>query len=408
MSLIDKLKLQVALAKPGIFVLDQSRLDQELLGGQAADNSLFVLDQSRLDVDLLATEGNDPNTQWVDVMGQARSITARRGADRTEVGSEFRTGTMNISFIGPALDPHQNALIVPGVPVRLITTAGTVVFRGAIRRAWTDYDKPDIGENGTVRVNITVLDPGQRLANIMRYGIVGGSFSNRVDELLGKHSIPYNRLGTGGGVDLARTDYESTLLNHLQMAADSAGGWFYVDRAGVVQIGPSGTAPTAPVMKFSSRKSTDPSVLSYTELRYLFDDSAIVNELTLSNRYWGLNTQGQEEGLTKDTRYSEPISVATYGTVRAGLDTNLLNQSDQDALAQSLLNKYSRPSNHVASLTFVATNEVERAAALEPYQVVTVHFANKYFEETDNHRILNIEHQIKGDQWFTTLELERV
>lgn len=406
-ALMPFLKLQIALAKPGVFVLDQSRLDQDLLGAQTSDNNLFILDQSRLDVDMLATEGNDPNTQWIDVLDRTLGISIKRGADRTEVGSTYRTGVLNINLLGPSLDPHQNALIIPGVPVRLITNAGTVVIKGVIRRAQTSYEKPEGGKDGNVRVSLTVLDAGQRLANVMRYGVVGGTFAERVDELLSKHGIAYNRLGNGGGGNLARTEYESTLMNHLQLATDSVDGWYYVDRAGVVQVGSAGTAPTAPVMTFSSARSTDPAVLSYTDLNYSFDDGAIVNELTLTNRTYGLNDQGKEDGIDTDYVYRDATSVATYGTVKAGRETNLASTSDVNTLGQTLLTRYGRPANHVSSLTFVATKAVEAAAKLEPYQLVSVHFGNRYFTETALHKILNITHKIKGDQWLCTLELDR-
>lgn len=233
----DYLKLQVRLPRQSAFVLDDPEngvLDRARLGGETQSINQFVLDESLLDATLLAREGDDPNSEWTDVISFTQQISITRGAKATETGSELETGVFTVRLIGAELDPHQNLSIVPGVDMRLITIMEEPVFMGRIRRVNTTYDRDD-----RVVVNISVQDGAYQLAQIMRYGVNDATFAERVDDLLTKHAIPYSR--SGGSALLAQTDYASSLINHLQLAVNSEGGFFYVDREGVTQVHGVGT-----------------------------------------------------------------------------------------------------------------------------------------------------------------------
>lgn len=616
-DLCAALKLQVRLPA-GAFVLDHPEyglLDKSTLGGDQEDQGTFILNQSRLDADFLALPGDDPNSEWVDLIQFVQSVSIERGATATTIGSETEVGLATFVFIGPELDPNQNKLVGPGSPVRLLTAAGTTVFTGTIRAVQSVEDR-----DGLIRVTITAHDLIGKLANIQRYGADAMTFIERVDFLFLKHGIPYNRVG--GSIDLAQTDYESNLVNHLQLAVNSEMGEWWVDKENRVQVRGSGgketpyssatfrdnlfwnpglrnskeywgfyegiaysgsttqswlaaggqdgtrgayrvdypftaasgttyfvqndvpvnpgstytvsaylkynrvmplnvqilwdadgtatagiistatstsvnavagqyvrvsftaTAPAgahyahvrfgtagagtnvvtagdslylsdammettstlgswfdgdfpdslsetshviydwygrqfnsgsykvtgvlkAGLIRFSNNHSEDPDHACYVDLIRGYDSTAIVNELQIDNRQWDA-VQGK--GVTVSTTYTDETSRVTWGASSASLEMNIDPSwsGTADNYAATILTYKSKPRNQITGLVWNVTEDIERAAAMEPYSFVFVEFENTHYVQTDLYKVLGMKHDISGDQWITTLTLDQV
>lgn len=391
------LKLQLKLPlNEDLFVLndeERGRLDRSKLGDvEPDDDYLFILDESKLDEQYLGAPGDDPGTEWTDVLGYVQSMSIKRGAKKTEVGSELEVGTFNITFRGADLDPHQNSMIVPGRQVRLMTVDDEPVFMGRILRATTTY-----GRDNEVRVTLNVVDAVAKLANLQHYGGDEEQFPQRVDSLLAPQGLRY--FVNGGSTWLAEHAREGNLVTHLQMAVNTEEGWFYVDRAGSIYIGGNGTQPTSTgALLFASKEM--PGALYYTELDYTYDTANVVNELSINNH--GVS---EGAGVTISYLYADNESATTWGASSASIETNYLDEGEIDPLAARLFDSFSAPTNTVNSLTFNASDNMDIAAQLDPYQVVTVQFENDRFEEVESYTILGVEHQISRDRWMTTLSL---
>lgn len=627
-DLCAALKLQVRLPA-GSFVLDHTDygvLDISTLGGDTEDAAPFILDQSRLDADFMALPGDDPNSEWVDLVQFVQSIEIERGAKSTQVGYETEVGLATFVFIGPELDPNQNTLIMPGAPMRLMTADDTVVFTGTIRNVRSIEDK-----NGLIRVTISAHDLIGKLANIKRYGADQMTFIERIDDLLVKHAIPYNRLG--GAIELARTDYESNLVNHLQLAVNSEMGEWWVDRQNIVQVRGMGAKKSAyssvtfrdnlfhnpglragssswfmyaglttalrpaivgsewlagagregrpslkltvtqdseraynpgfrnssiqnvvleepqpgegitvvpgqsymasgymrtnlamPLMvavlgyrngvkgyvsysasasvnsvpgewmrvsqlvtipanvdrvvimfqrataslagdvmelsdalfetgtqlgawfdgdfpddlvgdtqtrygwygragdsgsykvvgqlkpdliRFSNNHSEDPNHACYTDIVRAYDSSVIVNELKIDNRQW--DAVG-DKGETVSTVYVDETSRVTWGPSQASIEMNIDPSwaGTADNYAAQIIEENKQPRNQITGLTWNATEDMERAAAMEPFDFVFVEFENEYYVQSSLYTVLGVKHEISGDLWLTTLTLDEV
>lgn len=410
MSLYSDLRLQVRLPVNG-FVLDHPQfgvLNQRPLGGTETDNNLFILDQSQLDREYIGRVGNDATTKWDDVLEYVTSVKIDRGAKATATGSEVEVALCTIEAKGVFLDPNFNQLIKHGAPVRLITSTGTVFFTGVIRNVTTREAKPNASNrDGQVYVTLYVRDSVYNLANVTRNGVTANPFNQRIDDLLSASGLMYNRVG--GTKSLAQTDFDGNLVEHLQLATDSDGGYWFIDRNGVIQIvGGDVAASNTPVASFYGRKQADPTVLYYTDAPGSYNSSVTVNKLSIENLTMGVDDSGDPVGVTTKYQFVDDTSIASWGPTSAGIKTNLVNASDVTALGTAVLNANKTPQNIVSSVTWIGTKNVEKAATFEPYQVVTVQRENGYYEEIAQYRIMGIIHEIDGYQWTVTLTLDKL
>jgi len=240
-NLIDNLKLQVQTAKPDIFVLSLSQLNAYKLGGAAE------------------AENYEPNTEWLDIIGDTTSISIQRGAKRGDsIDTEVEVGTLEARVYDGNLDPNSNPYIKMGVPIRLqslVLGSWVTQYTGTISRVVVSYDA-----DKKSTVTLYAVDRVKDLANINRAGVVAGTFAQRVDDLLSKHGIDFTV--TGGTSSLADNNYESTLVNHLTLAQNTELGSIFVDKDNVVKAYGNGALPTSfPELFFTDTKQTADSNL---------------------------------------------------------------------------------------------------------------------------------------------------
>lgn len=217
-GLMQFLRLEVEKARNDVFVWGVSTWTGYRFGGPA--------------------DSAESGVEWLDVLGTSHEIKIRRGGKREGLGVTMEAGSMTATVIDSQVDPNVNPYIKPGTPMRLIYNAGLgdiAVFTGVIDNVKVQYSI------GKPTVFLSAVDRVKDLNNVNRSGVIGGTFANRVDDLLDKHGIPFNV--TGGSTTLAQNAYDSTLLNHLTLATNSEDGSWFVDKDNVVQAFGHGSLP---------------------------------------------------------------------------------------------------------------------------------------------------------------------
>ena len=207
-DLTEYLRLQVQVARNDVFVWGVSTWTGYRYGGPAD------------------TAGS--GVEWLDIFGSSRDVSIERGLKRDGVDLALEAGVMQATVLNSNVDPNTNPYIKPGTPIRLVTADEVPVFTGTLDNIKVTY------KDKKPQVYLTATDLVKTIANISRSGVVGGTYDERVQDLLWKHGIPFEVSGASGLV-LAQNAYDSTLLNHLNLATTSERGHVFVDKANVVQ-----------------------------------------------------------------------------------------------------------------------------------------------------------------------------
>ncbi|TNM61536.1 hypothetical protein FHN55_17050 [Streptomyces sp. NP160] len=383
----NQLKIQVSLVDTAYFVLGESRLGQGRLGNyESGTNKYFVLGQSRLNQGILSPSGGyDANSQWVDLASDATSLNAHRGAKRgNQPGEELEVGTMAVSLIGPNYDPAINNYIHRGVPIRVLLQ-NSVVFVGNIWTAQSSYDW-----SGRPRVTINAVDVVNKLSQTRKSNLLQQGFGPRVDDLLASLGIQY--AVTGSAKQLGDYAKEDSVLNHLQRALNTDGGYMFVNRAGNLQVrgGNFDTTKTLPV----SLDLTDGSFLMPLEVGY--DSQALFNSIIFKN------TIGSTE--TTIGPYQNGASIGRNGLAEADVETNFRFTADAQAAAQAMADKYAIALPEVKSVSIDCTKQLSKAL-IDLYQVIRISYYNQSFSLVGEYQIISIDHKVTPQKWRTTLQL---
>jgi len=392
-------RLEIALAQPNLIVLDSpeaGRLDRNLLGLEAQTNNLFVLDKDQLDAKTLGDPADTVNTQWVNLMGDAQTISIQRGAKRgSGMLPLLDLGTLDARIIGPHFDPLANQLMKPGAPVRLMKN-DTVIWTGNLYKASSKYGLPG---KPTV-VSITAVDRVSQLSGINRYGITAGSFVMRVDDLLGSYGIPYSTFG--GTANLAANQVETSLLNHLQLTADSELGRLFISKNNQVYVYGQDYTPTSSGLVLSDKDRSP----GYTGIDATYDMGDLFNEVTVKNMTRTYNDQNEAQNVeTSYGPFVNETSIATWYSQAGDVTTNLDSEEQIRAVGEHLLDWYSRPFATVQSVIFNAGAAPDKAANLELFQTVRVEYENEYFALDEEYLVMGMKHDLNKDRWLVTLDL---
>ncbi|MCX4577939.1 hypothetical protein OHB41_33100 [Streptomyces sp. NBC_01571] len=394
-DLHEKLRLEVQTARDDIFVLSLSQLGGYRLGGAAE-----------------ADGGYDPNVEWMNVLGSTHDIKVRRGAKRGDnIQTEMEVGTLNATIYDFAVNPLNNPYIKQGVPIRLqawVVDQWVSIFTGAISSVRVGLLKD---KTQKPPVYLSATDMVKTLANTNRAGVVAGTFSERVTDILSKHGIPFTAVG--GTVNLSDNQYDSTLVNHLMLAQNSELGYIYVDKENVVKAFGRGSLPTnSPVINFSdTRDDTDPIRSYYVDMPVSLDDTIMFNDVFVRNmtRQTDYDPETLEWTYTSIEKVYGPFrnatSVATYGARQTEVTTNLANDEDVFAYGNTVLHEFDTPELRADSVYWNATNEIEKVAGLELFDLVNCEYNSEWSSLNQPFRVLAIEHDITPERWMVTVDL---
>lgn len=224
-------------------------------------------------------------------------------------------------------------------------------------------------------------------------------------ERVGLGEFVLEEIVTAGSHMLASVAFESSLAEHFDVACASvAGGRWWVDANGVTQFA-AGTGVTSFVATFSDVRAT--GTLEYTGVDTSYDTRNVVNDLTLTNRTTGLNDEGETVGVDTDSGFTDPTSIATWGTRSDTLKVSLYEQDGfAGALSRRALEVLSSTANPVltlASITWNAAEDPKTSGLLDVYSRINVTFQGT----TQPSQVISVSHDITPSRWLITLELVR-
>lgn len=206
---------------------------------QASTNP-FVLGSGRLGATKLRPAGTE--IVWTDWADKLLNVNMRRGGKVTDAAHRNEVGTLEVTLRDVALDVY-NPEFVAGQKIRLVLINGTQrhdLFTGEIREFDTKQLRMGAGKRPVDVVQLSAVDKVKDHNDTTRYGAMpdGGvdTFAERIARLQrtapGVLAIPTQPIPG----QLGRTVYESSLSNHLDIACNTVGAWWYVGGDGVTRF----------------------------------------------------------------------------------------------------------------------------------------------------------------------------
>ena len=332
----DLVRLEVQTARADIFVLGVSFLGGYRLGGPAESE-----------------DGYTPNVEWMNILNSATDLTYVRGGENgNSLGASLEAGTLEAMIRDSALDPSSNPYIRRGTPIRVQEFSGTwkTTWSGVINNVKTRYTK------GLPEVRITAVDAVTLFANSYKDNAVGGTFVQRVNDVMGVVPTPHTVSGGTATFD----SYVGTLsvLEHLKLAQDTELGFIYADKEGGLKAYGRGSLPTpisTPLYTFQDTVASTAFEVDYIDLD-LFNDVLVKNVTVVSG----------ENVTTEHGPYKNQTSIATNGSSRAEVETNLLTGGAVDTYGAYILSNYDAASLRVNIDQTLRVLSIEKSLQAEP------------------------------------------
>jgi hypothetical protein len=213
--------------------------------------------------------------------------------------------------------------------------------------------------------------------------------------------VALEEMPSGSRYRLQNTVYESSLLNHFDLANNSVGARWWVDRFGVTQFS-ADLGEGLVVATFSDERGA--GLLEYVDIDTALDTRDIVNDLDLTNMGAVLGEDGWESD--EETRtYQNLTSIATYGPRRETVETNLYDDDAYagsiDLRANAIVGDDGTLQRKVTRIRWNAQEDPATAGALEVYASVNVWRRGVLYPC----RIAAIQHDLTPTRWMITLDL---
>lgn len=145
----------------------------------------------------------------------------------------------------------------------------------------------------------------------------------------------------------------------------------------------------------------------YVGLDTSFDTRNMVNDLTLTNRVTGVNDQGETVGVDTDSGFTDPTSIATWGTRSDSLKVSIYGWDGFTGAvarrASEVLAASSSPVLTLSSIQWNASEDPALAGSIDVYSPITVTFQGT----TQPSQIISVSHDITPSRWLITLDLVR-
>jgi hypothetical protein len=336
--------------------------------------------------------------------------TGRIAVDR----EDLNVGSLSVQLYDAILDPTQTDLVRPGKRIRLLSVdpdsedpAGEpeVLFEGKTFTASVQYNLLEANEQKRAEVNLSAVDPINPLASTpSREGVATIAELPHVLEGAG---APWNVNGSGDQVAspvvVAYNDNASA-LDQVAVTRDSALGYAWVDRNGVLQ------AWDAALLDTTVAADLDETTYN-ADIDVDFDLERIINSVTVK----ALRVIATS-GVTEEVTFGPYVDLASYQqwgehhqefTVQ-GFDT--ANAAAIQAYAEQILAANATPHQRVNSLVLpILTAADLPKARLDLYDLV--HVVNGRANVDENSRVVSIHHEITatntGGKWLTTLGFAR-
>ena len=303
-----------------------------------------VLDEAILDGALVA----QPVTDFV----QAVNIARGRSANQNEVQAGVATIVLNnndrrfdpINEDSPYWDAATNSSGVEPRRFVEITSNGEHLFQGAITAINITYD------SDFSTCTIEASDDFTRLANMT----VATAFTppveisgNRVTSILDLPEVNYpidqRAIATGGkDVQALQIDAGTNVLSYLQQVALADQALLFMSRDGdIVYTDPLGTVLAGDIQATFTDSTAGVGIIPYTSIATITDQNFLYNRVITSK-------EGGTEYIEDDAASQTDYGIQTYSLTGLLLE----NDSDAEALATELLDKYKVPTYRFDDMQF--------------------------------------------------------
>lgn len=379
----------------------------------------FMLNVGALDQDAFGS--NTAVSLWEDALCDATTVQVIRGGSVVPTGVEQQVGTCTLTLV----DKYNLQTIMqltPNTPVRVEHESGRRIFTGWTRSAQLGYKRDKATGKLTIFTYVTIVDRIQRIANVKRYGASSGEFAwekweDRIPRLMKSSGVSYTVVGTGDAegapINWRRTQsvvYESSLINHLEMACKSVRARWYCTAFGNLAFeGRVGRPVRSVKMHLSDVHDTsDVKHVCYTDVDLAYDTSDLVNSLKITNHGMKIVDGKQQADDRVYGPYEDPLSINTWGAEAADLDLSLWLAGDQlevamKEVATEILVAQRTPDLTVRKVVLNAPTYSTALSALEIFDRLTVQVSGKTFTT----EVVSIQHDVTPKRWFTTLHLRK-
>lgn len=330
---------------------------------------------------------------YLNVLGPTHDIKITR--------DELDVGLLTATILDAALDPAKAELLRPGRRVRataLDPDSGewTPLFFGKAQNAKVTYDYKTaaVPDAKRARITLVAVDNVAAVAAVPREE--GVSELAELPYLLEGAGVPWNVNGSGSqaaSATVVARNPNAYLLDQIAISRDSALGYAWVDRHGVVQAWDSAEMTTTAAAVFTES--------NYTDLVIDYDTERCINTVSLT--YLRFNLVSGETVEVPYGPYVDTASRKQWGplsaefTIQGGIESD----ADMAAFAASVLAANSTPTVRINSVTLAVLTAEQVAYALRDlYDLVEVDNADADLD--DELRITGVEHTITPDKWLTT------
>jgi hypothetical protein len=319
-------------------------------------------------------------------------------AELTVARADLNVGTLDATILSTDLDPARDRLIRPGRRVRLVTTDGAVLCAGKAFTASVKYELLADDATKRARITLSVVDGVNVLASVARSEGVA-----TIDELpyvLEGVGLPWSVNGSGDQVPdavVSANNDNAMALDQVVVTRDSARGYAWVDRNGVLQAWDVDQLDTTPAAVLDESVYT-----ADIDVDYSIGD--LINEVTVVVLRPIATT-----GVTEEVRYGpyrNEDSIAEWGVYSGEYTVQGAGFDDETTVAaygQSILDTNSEPAVRLntAVVPIRTAEDITTWALRDLYDVVTV--INDRAGIDGPARITSLTHAITPEKWLLTL-----
>jgi hypothetical protein len=355
--------------------------------------------------------GDSESKQWVDYISDATNISYNRGSISEGAGSNAQVGLLNITLknAGNPLDDYK---IRAGRKVR-IRYNDEQLFNGTLVKSAGRFLRKR--NNYTKVFSIQVTDAVKKLAGLKAYGMGGlsepfESFEQRIARILDTYDGPV-LLPTGDAYPeyrLSATVYEGSLAAHLDLACNSVGASWYIDKLGQVRFVTALTDYVLATFTDGSHTEIIDQPFAYWNLQIEYDNKNHLNYLEIANKDIQEDPANPGNAIALETSnlFSDGASVKANGILKETLVTTLYDEGAYDgsiiARANEILNAYKDPQPAIQKIYF---NIQENFLAT---QLETLHRVDVWLEGVKyNLRVTGINATIdaQAKEWLIELDV---
>lgn len=351
------------------------------------------------------------SNQWVDYINEGTNISYNRGSVNNGASNTVQVGLGSATFKDSA-NPLTDYKVRSGRNVRFRYN-DEILFSGNLTSVPGRYIRRK--NSYTKYFTVNIADAVKKLAAIQRYGAGGLSepyetFEERIERLLASYN-GVAEVPTGNAYPnyrLSATVYESSLASHLDLACNSVGASWYIDKLGQLRFNTTLTDYITATFTDGTHTEDLVTPLAYYGINIEYDPKNHINYLEIANK--GIiedpNNVGVEIAADTKTVYADTYSIASNGYLKSTLDTCLYTEgiySDSlETRADEILEAHSAPQPTITKLYF-NMQENFIATQLETLHLVEVwHEATKY-----TLRVAGISATINPKEWLLELELAK-